>query len=154
MVGSQVAALEAERGPPKTADDQGDDPKRSAARLQSIHRRKTGALLTCALALGARIGRADRQTLELLRHYGRCIGLAFQITDDLLDVLGDATKLGKKVGKDAEHGKLTYPALLGMQQSRAQAAALVDEACRTLAPLAERGRRLEALAHFVLERDF
>jgi len=155
MVGGQVADLDAERRLPETANNgQDHDAQRSVALLQSIHRRKTGTLLTCALTLGARIARADTQTLQLLDHYGRCVGLAFQITDDLLDVLGDATKLGKEVGKDTEHGKLTYPALLGIEQSRAQAAALVDEACRTLAPLVERGRRLEALAHFVLERDF
>ena len=153
MVAGQFADLEAEGRIAPSRDSATGEPAPEIETLRGIHRRKTGRLLTCALSLGARIAQADVAIREALAQYGRCIGLAFQITDDLLDVLGDEVTIGKGVQKDAGHGKLTYPGLLGIEESRAQAQALVDEACRSLAPLGERGRRLEALAHFVLERD-
>lgn len=142
MVGGQVADLEAE-----------GEGVGSVEQLEAIHRRKTGALLASALTLGARIAEADDNTLDRMARYGQCLGLAFQITDDLLDVRGDLQTLGKSAGKDAAHGKLTYPSLLGEEASRVRAASLIAEACRWIAPLGERGRRLEALAQFVLERD-
>lgn len=142
MVGGQVADLEAEAGGVASLEQ-----------LEGIHKRKTGQLLCSSLSLGARVAQADEATLSLLRGYGQCLGLAFQITDDLLDVRGSAEKLGKGVRKDAAHGKLTYPAFLGEAASERRAAELVAEACRLIGPLGERGRRLEALAHFVLERD-
>jgi geranylgeranyl diphosphate synthase type II len=121
--------------------------------LESIHRRKTGRLIRSALTLGGRIAGADVAALGTLDHYGTCIGLAFQIADDLLDIQGTQEKLGKAVGKDAAHWKLTYPGLLGEARSRTMARELIDEACRAIAPWGDRGRRLEALAQFVLERD-
>ena len=142
MVGGQVVDLEAEHTPCGTVEE-----------LEAIHRRKTGALLASALTMGARIAQADTPTLELLARYGRCLGLAFQITDDLLDIRGDLQALGKAVQKDATHGKLTYPSLLGETASMERARSLIDEACDCLAPFGARGRRLEALARFVLERD-
>ena len=145
MVGGQVADLEAE--------SQSGRETESLAHLQSIHRRKTGRLIRSALTLGGRIAQADVATLGRLDHYGTCIGLAFQIADDVLDVTGTQDKLGKGVGKDAGHGKLTYPGLIGLERSRQMARDLIDEACLAIAPWGERGRRLEALAHFVLERD-
>ena len=81
--------------------------------------------------------------LERLDAYGRCLGLAFQITDDLLDVEGDAEQTGKRVGKDAARGKLTYPGLLGVAESRRRAERLGREACEQLAPLGT-GRRSPA----------
>lgn len=145
MVGGQVADLEAE--------SQSDRNTQSLAHLQSIHRRKTGRLIRSALTMGGRIAQADVATLGTLDHYGTCIGLAFQIADDVLDVTGTQDKLGKGVGKDAGLGKLTYPGLIGLEPSRQMARDLIDEACLAIAPWGERGRRLEALAHFVLERD-
>ena len=142
MVGGQMADLLAEQ-----------DPIGDAQQLEAIHRRKTGRLIQCSTRLGARIAGASPQTLDQLSKYGQCVGLAFQIADDLLDVAGDPVRMGKGVRKDADHGKLTYPALLGEQASRAKAEALIEEACRAIAPLGERGRPLEALARFVLERD-
>lgn len=142
MVGGQVADLEAEGG--------GID---SLEQLEGIHRRKTGRLLSSALTLGARIAQCDTELLEKLENYGRCIGLAFQIADDLLDIRGDLQIMGKAVRKDAAHGKLTYPSLLGVEASVVRARSLVAEACRWISPLGKRGRRLEALAQFVLERD-
>jgi geranylgeranyl diphosphate synthase type II len=142
MVGGQAADLEAEERGITRVDE-----------IEGIHRRKTGRLLSAALCIGGRIGGADRKTLESLCAYGDRIGLAFQITDDLLDIVGERDKMGKGVRKDADHGKFTYPALLGVDESRAKARELIDGACGAIAGLGERGRRLETLARFVLERD-
>lgn len=142
MVAGQVADLEAEQCGVPTLE-----------LLESIHRRKTGRLLNSALTLGGRIAGADDTMLNSLTHYGANLGLAFQITDDLLDITGEAAKMGKGVGKDAQRGKLTYPALLGEEASREKARSLITAAVRAIADLGERGGRLEALAHFVLERD-
>ncbi|MEX0726244.1 MAG: polyprenyl synthetase family protein [Planctomycetaceae bacterium] len=142
MVGGQVADLEAEQTEQPTL-----------SQLEGIHRRKTGRLLTSALTLGGRIAQTEQTDLAKLSKYGDCIGLAFQIVDDLLDLRGEQEKLGKSVQKDAQRGKLTYPALLGETESRQRAGALVAEAVACLEPFGERGRRLASLAHFVLERD-
>jgi geranylgeranyl diphosphate synthase type II len=142
MVGGQVADLEGENAGISTVEQ-----------LEAIHLRKTGRLLRSALTMGARIARADVSALQSLDFYGKCVGLAFQIADDLLDVCGDSTKMGKGVRKDAARGKATYPGFLGVDASRDKARGLIGEACRSIAPLGERARRLDALAHFVLERD-
>ena len=142
MVAGQVADLEAE-----TAQET------SLEQLEAIHRRKTGRLLCSALTMGARIAQADDDTLNLLRQYGLHIGLVFQITDDLLDVRGNAEKIGKGVNKDAALGKLTYPSLLGIEASEQRAAALIDEACRLLEPLGSQAQPLRDLAQFILHRD-
>jgi geranylgeranyl diphosphate synthase, type II len=168
MVGGQMADLQGERA--ELADSQESaapdksgcapvgtsgrtEQERKVVQLEAIHLRKTGRLLRSALTMGARIAQADRNTIEILDHYGKCVGLAFQIADDLLDITGDAAKMGKGVRKDAELGKLTYPGLLGLEESRRRAQSLIDEACRSIEPLGDRGLRLEALARFVLERD-
>ena len=142
MVGGQVADLEAEHRTDLTLDQ-----------LEQVHRRKTGCLLSCALTMGARIAGADQETRDALAEYGRCLGLAFQITDDLLDIAGDLKIMGKAVQKDAAHGKLTYPSLLGVDASREHARRQIEQACRSLSRLGSRAQALEALAHFVLERD-
>jgi len=143
MVAGQVADLEAET---MTA-------AASVELLEGIHRRKTGRLLCSALTMGARIAQADSDTLSRLQEYGLNIGLAFQITDDLLDVRGNAEKVGKGLNKDAALGKLTYPSLLGIEASEQRAANLIDAACRLLEPMGPRADRLRDLAHFVLHRD-
>jgi geranylgeranyl diphosphate synthase type II len=153
MVGGQAADLEAEHTRTERGDAGAYAPPPTAAQLEGIHRRKTGRLLRCALTLGARIAQTDAETRNRLDCYGKCVGLAFQIADDLLDITGDERKMGKVVRKDAQHGKLTYPSLLGVEDSRRKAHELIDAACRAIAPLGEQGRRLEALAHFVMERD-
>lgn len=142
MVAGQVVDLEAEQGGLTTL-----------AELEAIHRRKTGRLITCALTMGAQIAQTDSDSLARLRTFGQCVGLAFQITDDLLDVAGDAGKLGKGVRKDAAAGKLTYPGLLGVAESRRRAEALIDEAEALLTPFGERGASLIQLARFVGKRD-
>ena len=121
--------------------------------LESIHRRKTGRLLSCALTLGARIAGADAASQHALEKYGECVGLAFQIADDLLDATGESQRMGKAVQKDADNGKITYPGFLGEEESRQQARELVRQACEWIVPLGDKGQRLESLARFVLERD-
>jgi geranylgeranyl diphosphate synthase type II len=142
MVGGQVADLEAESRTVSSLEE-----------LEGIHRRKTGALLASALTMGARVAQASQEDLHRLASYGRALGLAFQITDDLLDVCGCSQNLGKAVNKDAARGKLTYPVLLGSDASRLRAECQIAEACQWIEPFGESGRRLESLAHFVLERD-
>ena len=142
MVGGQMSDLEAETGG-----------IRSAEHLESIHRRKTGCLLTAALEMGAAVAGAGPAESAGLQEYGRCLGLAFQIADDLLDLVGHVDKMGKGVRKDSSHGKLTYPALLGLDESRSKAAALVETACEQLNAVGERGQTLRELAQFVIERD-
>jgi geranylgeranyl diphosphate synthase, type II len=123
------------------------------AALESIHRRKTGALLRAPLRMGAVIAAAPESCVEALDRYGKSVGLAFQIVDDLLDVQGDETKLGKRVGKDSELGKWTYPRFLGVDGSRRRARQLADEAVAALDPFGARGDRLKDLALALLERD-
>jgi geranylgeranyl diphosphate synthase type II len=121
--------------------------------LEAIHTRKTGALMRASLALGALTAGASNDQRMALDRFGRRLGLLFQVTDDLLDVLSNEKALGKGVGKDAEQGKLTYPALLGIEPSRQRAEQLVNEACEALTPLGPDAAPLEALARFVLERN-
>ena len=142
MVGGQMADLQAEGRSDGTPEA-----------LEAIHRRKTGALLRAALKMGAISVGASAEVIDSLDAYGRAVGLAFQIVDDLLDVQGDESKLGKRVGKDSGQGKWTYPGFLGVDGSRLRAKQLADEAVAALAPLGARGDRLRALALDLLERD-
>ena len=112
-----------------------DEGSLALAELEAIHRRKTGALLRAPLQMGAVIAQAPRRAPRALDRYGRAVGLAFQIVDDLLDVQGDETKLGKRVGKDSGQGKWTYPRFLGVDGSRRRARQLADEAVAAIAPL-------------------
>ena len=123
------------------------------AALEAIHRRKTGALLRAPLQMGAAIAQAPEPCAAALDRYGTAVGLAFQIVDDLLDVQGDETKLGKRVGKDSELGKWTYPRFLGVDGSRRRARQLAEEAVAALEPFGPRGDRLRGLALALLERD-
>ena len=127
--------------------------RRHLAELEAIHRRKTGALLRAPLRMGAAIAEAPEACAEALDRYGRAVGLAFQIVDDLLDVQGDEAKLGKRVGKDSELGKWTYPRFLGVDGSRRRARQLAEEAVAALEPFGARGDRLRGLALALLERD-
>lgn len=121
--------------------------------LESMHRRKTGAMIAVSLVLGALTAGAGRQETDALAEYGRRLGLAFQIIDDLLDVRGDESAVGKRVRKDARDGKRTFPGLLGTDASLRRAEQLVAEACEALAPLGPRADALQALARYVLERN-
>jgi len=142
MVGGQMADLEGETS---GIDD--------LTQLESIHRRKTGRLILAALTMGGRIAGATQVQLSALNQYGKAVGLAFQIADDLLDVGGEAERMGKAVRKDAYHSKMTYPALMGVEESQARAQSLVAEALQAIEPFGDRGERLAALAHFIIARD-
>ena len=121
--------------------------------LAAIHHRKTGRLLAASLELGAVIAGAAEDIRQQLVDYGQQIGLAFQLTDDLLDVVGDAQQMGKPPGRDAALGKWTYPALAGNDTSRRLARNCIASACAAVEPLGEAGEPLKVLAEFVIERD-
>jgi geranylgeranyl diphosphate synthase type II len=145
LVGGQAADLAME------ADDE-SKLNGNLATLESIHLRKTGALIDASLQLGGIIAAATSEQLDALTAYGKRLGLAFQITDDLLDVAGSQAAVGKRLAKDATRGKLTYPRLLGADGSRQRAAQLIEEACAMIKILGPRGEPLRALAKFVLTR--
>jgi geranylgeranyl diphosphate synthase type II len=157
MVGGQTLDIEAERRNGGSSEDSevrsNLSTEKSVEQLNSIHKMKTGALITAALELGAICGNAVAEHRRLLRQYGEYIGLAFQISDDLLDVTGDGVKLGKDTGRDVQLGKLTYPGIFGIAESHKKAANLVDSACQVLLPLGTRGTWLQSLATFIVERD-
>ena len=117
MVGGQVSDMEAEGG---------DAEALTVEQVRWIHDRKTGALITGSLEIGALAGGGRRQGLEALREYGRLIGRAFQIADDCLDLTGEAGDLGKRPGQDLAAGKLTYPAVLGLERSLQEAVELSE----------------------------
>lgn len=122
--------------------------------LEFMHIHKTGALIRCAVMLGARCGAPlDRGQVERLDRFGKLVGLLFQVVDDILDADGDTATLGKTAGKDAAHDKPTYVSLLGLARSRAYASELLDEAVGEIAPLPASGR-LADLARFVVHRRF
>lgn len=120
--------------------------------LQSIHRRKTGALFDTAIGLGCLIGRGDETTRKHLHAYSAATGLAFQVIDDYLDATSDAKLLGKRAGKDLQAGKLTYVRLLGVEGTYERAAELVAEAQSHLVELPGDTQPLSELADFVLRR--
>jgi geranylgeranyl diphosphate synthase type II len=121
--------------------------------LAQIHRLKTGALFRAALRAGASLGGATEAQLAALDRYADHFGLAFQIQDDILDVIGDAAKTGKGVGRDLKHDKSTYVRRFGLEGAQALARAEVAAAKKSLAPFGDRAVLLEALAEFVVDRD-
>jgi geranylgeranyl diphosphate synthase type II len=137
----------------QASDLMGSTADSDLAMLESIHRRKTGAMFPVSLRLGALAAQATAEQQAALEQYGRRLGLAFQIADDLLDVRGDEGALGKRVGKDAGRGKLTFPGFLGVEESQRRAERLVAEARETLEPFAANAEGLESLARYVVERD-
>jgi len=132
-------------------------PGGEAAELEAIHRRKTGGLIRSSVRLGLYAAQVETGVnpadLAALDAYSAAFGLAFQVTDDLLDVTGSAAATGKRVGKDAAQGKLTYPGLLGVEASRAKAAALGAEAAEAANSLGSSGGLLVQLAQYVVTRD-
>jgi len=141
MVGGQQADMEAAAGP------------RDLDHLRYIHAHKTGALLTCAVRMGAIAGGAGAEALTALTAFGERIGLAFQVADDVLDVTADTGRLGKTAGKDAAQNKLTFPALVGLDAARTMAATLKDEALARLERFGEAAEPLRQLAAYVVERS-
>jgi len=126
----------------------------SAAELEDMHVHKTGALILASLRLGALCGDpVDASAAQQLERYGRCIGLAFQVHDDILDTVGDAERIGKASGADALRDKPTYPGLMGLDQARRFAGELRDEAVSALIDFGPQADTLRALADYVVERD-
>ncbi|MGD0072786.1 MAG: polyprenyl synthetase family protein [Candidatus Binataceae bacterium] len=121
--------------------------------LEYLHSKKTGALFLAAVRGGARLGGADEDQLERLSAYGRALGLAFQVADDILDVEASTEQMGKRTHKDEARGKATYPTLLGLEQSREFARSLVIRAHQALSSFDERAEALRRIASFVVERN-
>lgn len=121
--------------------------------LKSIHRRKTGALIRTAVRSGAMLVGATNEQLDALTGFGEHIGLAFQIVDDILDETGDPNTLGKPIGSDKARQKSTYPALLGLDESRRLASEAVSSAIEALDDFGSEADPFRALAHFIAERD-
>ncbi|MCY3022865.1 MAG: polyprenyl synthetase family protein [Planctomycetota bacterium] len=140
MVGGQVLDIEGE-GKPATLET-----------VSAIHAWKTAALIAACCEAGALAGGATPKECEHLRQYGREIGLAFQIVDDILDVTSSPEALGKTPGKDARMGKATYPAVMDLAKARAEADRLAAQALQALRVLGPRARTLAALGRFVVER--
>lgn len=125
----------------------------SAETLERIHRRKTGRLFRAAVRIGGILGGGDEAKVEALGRFGDGFGLAFQIIDDLLDVLGNAERLGKGAQKDGQREKATYPALWGIEVSQQKAAAALEAALSAIASFDEDADELRALARESLSRD-
>jgi geranylgeranyl diphosphate synthase type II len=140
MIAGQVRDLEGE-GQPPTAD-----------LLERIHRAKTGALLAASVRMGAIAAGASEAQLVALTRYGRHVGLAFQIVDDILDVEQSSAELGKTAGKDAQQGKITFPAVYGLAESHRMAEEEAARARAALDGMDERADRLRELADFVVRR--
>ncbi len=140
MVGGQLADLLAERRPPAESP------------VEWIHRHKTGALLAASVEIGALHAGASADELSAMTRYGEALGLAFQITDDILDRTASAEALGKTPGKDEKAGKATYPALVGLDESRRTAAGLVALALEAIPGSVREPAVLEALARYAVDR--
>jgi geranylgeranyl diphosphate synthase type II len=140
MIGGQVADIEGERQPP------------TAELLDSIHRAKTGALLRASVRMGGICAGGDAAQIEALSTYGEHVGLAFQIVDDILDVEESSQALGKTAGKDAAQGKITFPAVYGLEESRCMAREECSRAHDSLALFGTRAQRLHEIADLIVYR--
>lgn len=121
--------------------------------LEFMHRNKTGALLEASVVCGGMLGGGSPEQIEALRTYGRSIGLAFQIADDILDIEGDEIKIGKPVGSDLENRKSTYPSLYGLERSKEMALEAAGDAVNALRVFGSEADPLRALARFIVERE-
>ena len=141
MIGGQVVDIISEQTKP------------TAELLQYIHNNKTGALIVASVRMGAILGGAEETQLAALTEYAHQLGLAFQITDDILDVVGDESKIGKPVGSDEKNEKATFPALFGLEQSRMMADEAVQAAVAALEPFGDKADMLVQLAQYLLSRE-
>ncbi|MDY6851794.1 MAG: farnesyl diphosphate synthase, partial [Thermodesulfobacteriota bacterium] len=140
MVGGQVVDIESE------GRDVGQDV------VEFIHERKTGALIAASVTSGAILGRGSESRIAALEDYGRRIGLAFQIVDDILDVEGDTISLGKEAGADQARGKATFPKAAGLDRAREEAQRLVEKAVKSLEGFDAQADPLRAIAEYLLTR--
>ena len=120
--------------------------------VQQMHKRKTAALIAAATESGALAGRGSEAQVAALARYGRAIGLAFQIADDILDIEGDTELLGKTTGADEARGKVTYPAAVGLERSRQAANEMINDALAALEGFDDRAYPLRSLAHYIITR--
>jgi geranylgeranyl diphosphate synthase type II len=142
LIAGQVADLEAE----------GKETTRAG--LRYIHEKKTAAILTASVRLGAMSANANPKKLAAMTRFGRALGLAFQVIDDILDVTQTSEKLGKSAGKDVAAKKATYPAVIGLDKSRAEAKRLTKQAHNALSIFGTKAEALHALANYLLEREY
>lgn len=141
MIGGQVVDMESEGM--KEVD---------LATVQYIHTHKTGALIRASVKSGALIGRADGKALDSMVRYGEAVGLAFQIADDILDIEGTTEQIGKDAGSDQARGKATYPAVMGISESKRRAAELVEVALEALSGFGEKAEPLREIASYIVHR--
>ncbi len=141
MIGGQVVDIESEGKKNITEKT-----------LRFIHTRKTEAFITASLRMGAVIAGAKAKDMAIITRYGRAIGLAFQIIDDILDIVSTTEQIGKDAGSDIEKGKATYPALFGLEKSNRKARLLIAQAKKTVQPLGARGSLFKELADFIVDR--
>ena len=147
MVGGQCDDLLAEKLGAAEKQD------RAVEMLHAIHARKTGAMIRASVVLGGLAARGTTAELEKLAIYGDCIGIAFQIVDDLLDVESTSENTGKRTGKDSERGKLTFPGIYGVQASRDRAEKLVEQAIATVDSFGSAATPLKQLARYITDRS-
>ncbi|HVG23894.1 MAG TPA: farnesyl diphosphate synthase [Thermoanaerobaculia bacterium] len=147
MIGGQVADIVAER-----SHERSDDHDALLRELHFIHRNKTGKLFTASVMLGGILANGSEAQLTALRRYADALGLAFQIVDDLLDIYESSATLGKTAGKDVAQGKLTWPALLGVDAARAEVDRLLGEALENAGMIAGPVNSLGAIARYICER--
>jgi len=141
MIGGQVVDMESEGR--KEID---------LATVQYIHTHKTGALIRASVKTGALLGGAGDEDLAAMVRYGESIGLAFQIADDILDIEGTTEQIGKDAGSDQARGKATYPAVMGLAESKRRAAELVATALDALSSFDEKAEPLRAIASYIVQR--
>ena len=158
LAGKLVAELAAATGPlgmigGQVLDIAAENQSLKLEQLQQVHRLKTGALLTTSCRLGAIAAAANENKLAAITDFGCHLGLAFQIIDDILDVTSTPEQMGKATNKDQGKGKNTYPGLLGLEASQAEARKQLDAALVALRPLGSSAEGLKALARFVVERQ-
>lgn len=142
MIGGQVVDIESE------------DKKIEMEKLDFIHLNKTAAIIVGCMRAGAIIGDATEEQLENITKYATNIGLSFQIADDILDITGDESKLGKKVGSDIDNNKSTYPSLIGLEKSKEIANDLINEAKTRISNIKGDTEFLNDLAEYIVARDY
>lgn len=140
MIGGEMIDIESE-GKPVTLET-----------VDYIHYHKTAALIEASLCIGAILAGASEEQIKTIERYGRAIGLAFQVVDDILDIVSTTEQLGKDAGSDIERGKATYPSILGLEESRNRAIALYEESIKELDSLEQDTKILRSIAAFIITR--